>query len=44
MYNYDYNMAIQEAADYAADMMEMAFAYSMTDEEMEEMAREFGEN
>ena len=42
---YDYNMAIQEMADYYADMLEMAGeAYSMTDEEMEEMAREYGES
>lgn len=41
---YDYNMAIREAADYAADMMEMAGeAYYPTDEEMEEMAKEYGE-
>ena len=41
---YDYNMAIQEMADYYADMMEMAGeGYCPTDEEMEEMAREYGE-
>lgn len=42
---YDYNMAIQEMADYYADMMEMAGeGYCPTDEEMEEMAKEYGES
>lgn len=42
---YDYNIAIQEMADYEADMMEMAGeGYCLTDEEMEEMAREYGES
>lgn len=42
---YDYNMEIQAMADYYADKMEMAGeGYSMTDEEMEAMAEEFGEN
>ena len=42
---YNDNIAIQEMADFYADMMEMAGeGYSMTDEEMEAMAEEFGEN
>lgn len=41
---YDYNMAIREMADYAADMMELAGEDFLTEEEMEAMAEEFGEN
>ena len=42
---YDYNITIQELSDFYADMAEMAEeAYLPSDEEMEEMARYFGEN
>ena len=42
---YNYNITIQELSDFYADMAEMAEeAYLPSDEEMEEMARYFGEN
>lgn len=41
---YDHNIATQEMADYYADMMEMAGeGYTLTDEEMAEMAEAYGE-
>lgn len=41
---YNHNITIQELSDYYADMAEMAGeAYFPTEEEMEEMARYYGE-
>ena len=41
---YDNNISVQEISDYYADMAEMAGeAYFLTEEEMEEMARYYGE-
>jgi hypothetical protein len=42
---YDYNITVQELSDFYADMAEMAGeATFLSDEEMEEMAKFFGEN
>ena len=42
---YNYNITAQEISDYIADMAEMAGeACFPSDEEMEEMAKYFGEN
>lgn len=42
---YSYNITAQEISDYLADMAEMAGeAAFLSDEEMEEMAKFFGEN
>ena len=42
---YSYNITAQEISDYLADMVEMAGeATFLSDEEMEEMAKFFGEN
>jgi hypothetical protein len=42
---YSYNITAQEISDYLADMAEMAGeAVFLSDEEMEEMAKFFGEN
>ena len=42
---YDYNITAQELSDYYADMAEMAGeATFLSDEEMEEMAKFFGES
>ena len=41
---YDFNLSIQEISDYIADMAEMADeTYFPTEEEMEEIARYYGE-
>ena len=42
---YNYSITAQEISDYIADIAEMAEeAYFPSDEEMEEMAKYFGEN
>ena len=42
---YSYSITAQEISDYLADMAEMAGeATFLSDEEMEEMAKFFGEN
>jgi hypothetical protein len=41
---YDYNITIQEMADFTADMLEMASDALLTDEEMAEMAAYYGED
>ena len=40
---YDYNMAIREMADYAADMMELAGEDFLTEEEMAEFEADMAE-
>jgi hypothetical protein len=41
---YDYNITVQEMADFTADMLEMAGDALLTDEEMAEMAAYYGED
>lgn len=40
---YDYNMAIREAADYAADMMELAGENFLAEEEMADFEADMAE-